>query len=215
VDWVLVVPVKRLAIAKSRIGEPWVPYRAELALAFTQDTVAAALSAPSVSAVIVVTDDPAVTAAVTSLGAAVVPDAPDAGQNAAVRHGAQEAARSQPESGVAALSGDLPSLRGAELGAALAAAATYPAALVCDVAGTGTTLLTAVTGRVLQPKFGPRSRAAHRAAGVVELDGPWPTLRRDVDTVADLLDALRLGVGPATAALLDRRGAVGTASGSG
>jgi 2-phospho-L-lactate/phosphoenolpyruvate guanylyltransferase len=204
VEWVLVVPVKRLALAKSRIGEPWAPYRAELALSFAQDTVVAALAAPVVAAVVVVTDDHDVAGKVTLLGAAVVPDVPDGGQNAAIRHGFGEATRRYAGAGVAALAADLPSLRGAELGDALAASAAYPACLVSDVAGTGTTLLTAVAGSMLSPQFGPRSRAAHRAAGAVELDGPWPSLRRDVDTVADLLDAQRLGVGPATSALLAR-----------
>lgn len=37
------------------------------------------------------------------------------------------------------------------------------------------------------------------------LRGAWPTLRRDVDTAADLAAAARLGLGPRTAALLAAR----------
>jgi 2-phospho-L-lactate guanylyltransferase len=36
----------------------------------------------------------------------------------------------------------------------------------------------------------------------VPLDGTWPSLRRDVDTAADLVVALRLGVGQNTRAAL-------------
>jgi 2-phospho-L-lactate guanylyltransferase len=52
------------------------------------------------------------------------------------------------------------------------------------------------------PRFGGRSRAAHRAAGAVELmlEG-IASVRRDVDTEVDLWDALRLGVGPRTKAV--------------
>jgi 2-phospho-L-lactate/phosphoenolpyruvate guanylyltransferase len=204
VDWVLVVPVKRLAVAKSRLGEPWSAYRSELALAFAQDTVAAALAVAAVVVVIVVTDDPLVALEVKALGAEVLADQPDAGQNAALRHGADEVARTHPGIGVGAMSADLPALRSAELAAALDAAAAYESALVCDVSGTGTTLLTGRT--TIEPAFGPRSRAAHRGAGALELDGPWPSVRRDVDTVVDLFDARRLGLGPATAAVVAASG---------
>ena len=191
-----------LALAKSRIGPPYAQQRQALALAFAQDTVDAALEAAQVKVVVVVTDDELVTQVCRAAGAQVVPDAPDSGLNAALRHGAEHVRAAHPASGLAALSGDLPALRPAELDAALTAARELPTALVCDVTGVGTTLLTASQGTDLVPEFGPRSRAAHRARGAVELDGAWPSLRRDVDTVVDLLDARRLGLGPATAKVL-------------
>jgi 2-phospho-L-lactate guanylyltransferase len=53
------------------------------------------------------------------------------------------------------------------------------------------------------PHFGQRSRAAHRALGMVELDIPeLERLRRDVDTAADLSDAYRRGVGTWTTEVL-------------
>lgn len=200
--WVVLVPVKRLGLAKSRIGPPYSQQRQALALAFAQDTVAAALEAVQVIAVVVVTDDALVTRVCRAAGAHVVPDAPNSGLNAALRHGAGHVRAAHPTSSLAALSGDLPALRPAELDAALTAANKFPATLVSDVSGVGTTLLTASQGVDLDPEFGPRSRAAHCARGAVEFDGPWPSLRRDVDTVVDLLDARRLGVGPATAKVL-------------
>lgn len=200
--WVVLVPVKRLSLAKSRIGPPYAQQRQSLALAFAEDTVTAAVQSEEVTAVVVVTDDELVGEVCRAVGAQVVPDAPGSGLNAALRHGAEHVRTTHPTSDLAALSGDLPALRQIELNDALAAAAAFPAALVCDVSGTGTTLLTATQGTDLDPQFGPRSRAAHKARGAIEVDGPWPTLRRDVDTVVDLLDARRLGIGPATAKVL-------------
>ncbi|MGH3739210.1 MAG: 2-phospho-L-lactate guanylyltransferase, partial [Micromonosporaceae bacterium] len=46
------------------------------------------------------------------------------------------------------------------------------------------------------------SARAHAAGGAVELHGDWPSLRRDVDTAADLSAAAALGLGVRTAGLL-------------
>jgi 2-phospho-L-lactate guanylyltransferase len=73
---------------------------------------------------------------------------------------------------------------------------------VADAAGDGTTLYTAAPGAAFRPAFGPGSRARHAAGSAVELglDG-IPGLRRDVDTPADLREAVALGLGPHTAPL--------------
>jgi 2-phospho-L-lactate guanylyltransferase len=198
----VVVPVKRLGVAKSRlyaVGRPR-PEHEELALSLALDTVAAALRAPGVARVVVVTDDPAATRAMTAAGAVVVPDEPDAGLNPALGHGARTAALIAPADGVALLSADLPALRPAELGAALRAAGRGGRAFVPDADGTGTTLLATGPGLPVLPRYGPGSAAAHRETGAVELSGDWPSLRHDVDTAADLRAAADLGLGPATAA---------------
>ncbi|HEY0698385.1 MAG TPA: hypothetical protein VGD43_11320, partial [Micromonospora sp.] len=70
-----------------------------------------------------------------------------------------------------------------------------------DAPGSGTVLLTAGPGVRLAPRFGAGSAGAHAASGAVPLAGDWPTLRRDVDTPADLVTAAGLGLGPHTAAL--------------
>jgi 2-phospho-L-lactate guanylyltransferase len=67
-------------------------------------------------------------------------------------------------------------------------------------------LLTAARGTDLAARFGIRSAAAHRESGAHELDGAWPSLRRDVDTGADLAEAAALGVGAATRTIMDRLG---------
>jgi 2-phospho-L-lactate guanylyltransferase len=202
VAWTLVVPVKRLARAKTRLVELPVDRRAELALAFAADTVTAALQCPLVDGVVVVTDEPAASVLLSSLGAEVVADAPDAGLNPALVHGAAEAKRLYPRSGVGALSADLPALRPEHLEQALQLSASVPASFVADVAGIGTTLLVAQSLNDFRPLFGARSRAAHRAAGVREIEADLATLRRDVDTQVDLWDAERLGLGQRTQAVL-------------
>ncbi len=202
--WSVVVPAKRLRLAKTRLtplppgldGPPEAAHD-RLVLALLADTVAAALASPAVAGVLVVTDDPDAAAAGTRLGARTVPDEPDRGLNPALVHGARAAGTAA----VAALSSDLPALRPEELTAALAAAEAAPRCFVADAQGTGTTLLTAVDTD-LSPAFGAGSAQRHAAGGAVPLTGAWPGLARDVDTPADLRAALALGVGPHTAALL-------------
>lgn len=209
-EWVVVVPVKRLDRAKTRLSTRPAPERRALALAFALDTVRAALACPGVLGVVVVTDDDEVRAAVSELGASWVPDEPDSGLNAALTHGADVVRRDSPDAAVAVLAADLPALRPDELARALHAASGVPRGFVADAAGTGTTLLTARDGVDLDARFGPRSRAAHAASGAVALEpGPVPGLRRDVDTEVDLWDAGRLGLGLATGPLLEARSATG------
>ena len=54
----------------------------------------------------------------------------------------------------------------------------------------------------LVPHFGPSSHEAHEQAGFPDVPLALPTLRRDVDTAADLEVAVRLGVNPHTRAVL-------------
>jgi 2-phospho-L-lactate/phosphoenolpyruvate guanylyltransferase len=202
ITWSVLMPVKVLARAKSRLAGLAGPRRAELALAVACDTVTAVLACQAAARVIVITDDPAAEAALAGLGALVVPDEPRDGLNAALRHGAAHAAVRWPGSGTAALSADLPALRPAEIGRALRAASHWPTAFVPDAAGDGTTLYTAAPGAEFRPAFGPASRARHAAGGAAELDLEGiPGLRRDVDTPADLRGAAALGLGPHSARL--------------
>lgn len=203
--WALVVPVKRLAAAKTRLGALAGTSRAELALAFASDTVSAALRAPLVVGVVVVTDEPAAADQLRGLGAVIVADEPRAGLNPALLHGAGHAAAFFGSVSLGALSADLPALRPDELSAALTAASAWPRSFVPDAAGSGTTLLLARAGSTLQPAFGARSRADHLAGGARELrlEG-LASLRRDVDVSADLIEAVRLGVGPHTERALSR-----------
>ena len=197
--WTVVIPVKRLGAAKSRLrGAVPGEWHEQLALAMIRDTVTAVLRAAEVTRLLVVTDDPAAAAAVTPLGAEAVPDLPAAGLNAAFAYGADRVAGlGGPR---AALTGDLPALTGADLGEVLRTVTRR--SFVADAAGTGTVLLAAPAGVPLDPRFGPGSAAAHAASGALPLAGDWPGLRQDVDTPTDLREVLTLGAGRQTCALL-------------
>jgi 2-phospho-L-lactate guanylyltransferase len=201
VQWTLVIPLKPLVRAKSRLAPTAGDgVRPGLALAFAQDTVAAATASAGVRDVVVVTDDALAGRELAALGALIVPDAPGAGLNAALAHGAAAARARRPDAAVAALNADLPALRSAELSRVLAEAALFPRAFLPDAAGIGTTLLSARSGTELLPAFGTASRARHAASGAVELPlTDVDSVRQDVDTGEDLRVALSLGVGPRTA----------------
>jgi 2-phospho-L-lactate guanylyltransferase len=198
----VVVPVKRLEQAKSRLSAYGDAHRRELALAFAVDVVTAARE---VARVLVVTDDPRAAAVLSALGAEITPDDPDSGLNPALAHGAEHLRLQQPGLGVATLSADLPALRAEDLRAVLAQVPPGGRGFVADVAGTGTTLLAAGPGADLLPSFGPGSRSAHLASGAVELEAA-PGLRQDVDTPADLVAVVALGVGACTSDLLGQLG---------
>jgi 2-phospho-L-lactate/phosphoenolpyruvate guanylyltransferase len=203
--WSIVVPVKRLHVAKSRLEAG--PWRGELALALACDTIAAALRCPRVGAVVAVTDDEQARSALSALGARIVGDAPDAGLNPALVHGADQAALQRPDNGVAAMNADLPALRPAELDRVLRAAEETPAAFLADAEGSGTTLYAVAAGEPFQPAFGKDSRRRHREQGAQELTLTGVgSVRRDVDTREDLKEAIAMGAGPRTVAAADRAG---------
>ncbi len=205
--WGVVLPVKRLSAAKSRLSTRPSEQRRALALAFALDVVTACRATAHVGALVVVSGDDAVRDGATRLGADVVGDPEQGGLLAALLAGAAALRASRPDLALALLAADLPALRPLELGIALDSAAAHGRAFVSDVAGTGSTLLTATAGVSPDPRFGPRSRAAHAASGAVELtDARLVRLRCDVDTEVDLWHARMLGVGPHTAATLEQYG---------
>lgn len=198
VEWGVVVPVKRLDIAKSRLATFGDAHRKELALAFAADVV---LAAAMVATVLVVTDDPVAADVLARLGARVEPDDPDAGLNPALEHGVELLREASPALAVATVSADLPSLLAPDLAAVLGRVPLHGRGFVADLTGTGTTLLAAGPQVRLAPSYGPASRERHLASGAVELAAP-ESLRRDVDTPEDLEHAVALGVGPHTLAAL-------------
>ncbi|PWI15223.1 2-phospho-L-lactate guanylyltransferase [Streptomyces sp. Act143] len=202
-QWTLVIPLKPLERAKSRLSDTAADgLRPGLALAFAQDTVAAALACPVVGDVAVVTDDALAGRELAALGARIVPDEPRGGLNAALAYGAGAVRAARPESALAALNADLPALRPLELARVLDAAAEFPRAFLPDAAEIGTTLLAVRAGQELRPAFGTDSRARHRASGAAELElAGVDSVRQDVDTGDDLRAALALGVGPRTTAV--------------
>jgi len=178
VQWTVIIPVKALPNAKSRLtaASPDDAAHARLVTAMRRDTAHAARNAATVARVLIVADrsgDPT---------ADLVQSVP--GLNGGVSEAASFAALRWPADGIAALVGDLPD------------AADHPSAFVADAAGTGTTLLTARPGVPLRPAFGPGSAARHARQAVAVSGGPG--LRTDVDTAEDLSQAELLGFGLAT-----------------
>jgi 2-phospho-L-lactate guanylyltransferase len=212
----LVVPVKNLAEAKSRLrgaadhglGEP--AAHARLTLALAHDTVVAVRAAGLVRQLLVVSSDPVIAAELAAVGVEVLPDPPGAngsGLNAAYALGADALQHRDPAAVVGVLPADLAALRPGELDAAIGAALAAlgsgaTRAFVPDAAGTGTTFLVAAPGIPLEPRFGAGSADRHEASGARRLTGDWPGLRRDVDTSDDLRAATELGLGPHTRCVL-------------
>jgi 2-phospho-L-lactate guanylyltransferase len=196
--WTVVIPVKVLSRAKSRLASLAGARRADLALAFACDTVSAAMAVPAITRVVVVTADEQVRRAVSTLGASVVTEEPADdgadGLNAALRLGA-----AGDSGAIAGLTADLPALRPAELARALCRVGDS-ASFVPDQQGTGTTLYATAPGTQFRPMFGGLSRDRHAANGCRELRmDDAPGLRRDVDTPEDLMAAVALGLGAHTA----------------
>jgi 2-phospho-L-lactate guanylyltransferase len=75
-SWTVLLPVKVLARAKSRLAVLAGERRRELALALASDTVVAAAACPEVARVVVITSDPEAAAVLAALGALIVPDEP-------------------------------------------------------------------------------------------------------------------------------------------
>ena len=178
--------------------------RVALARAIALDTIAAAVACESVAQVVVVTDDGGLVLQAADIpGLRFVSDADAAGLDEAVALGAQTA-EGMPR---AALLGDVPALRPADLAEALEAAAGVDRGVVADAEGTGSTLVTARDGVAWLSAFGEGSFARHVQLGCAPLEIPdASTLRRDVDTAEQLEAAAALGLGPRTAWLLVTRG---------
>ncbi|MFD0560248.1 2-phospho-L-lactate guanylyltransferase [Stackebrandtia endophytica] len=189
----ILIPVKPLATAKTRLSTSDVD-RARLALAFAIDTASEAAGLASVT---VVTDDDRVRDAMAAASIAVVPECGVRGLNAAIIGGAAHFGTAR----ITVLTADLPALRAEELRDALELARGHHRAFVPDADGTGTVALSGPADD-LNPLFGPDSARRHAASGAARLSGAWPGLRRDVDTPANLAEAMALGVGVHTAELM-------------
>lgn len=191
--WTVVIPVKSLSSAKSRIGAE---SSATLALAFFRDTLTAVVACPDVGSVVVTTHDEVIAGIARHHGSIVVDDTDHPGINAAAAWAAELSAASRP---VAVVVSDLPCLTSAALSAVLAAALTSGTSFLADADGTGTTMWMTNGTHPVDLHFGPSSAEAHRGSHAVDLvdrlDADVAPARRDVDTAANLQDAIRLGVG--------------------
>lgn len=202
-----VVALKRAELGKSRLGDLPGPLRRRLAWTMAVDTLTALAAA--VDRLVVVSDDPALESRLQrqGLSVTVLGEPSPGGMNSALGHGALSL-RETGSAVVLACVGDLPALRPSSVRRVLDAAAGRPRSFLADATGIGTTMLLAHDSE-LQPHFQGPSAAAHRDSGAAPLTdqllgGPLPDARWDVDTGPDLIEAYRLGLGRATAALFDR-----------
>ena len=189
----LLMPVKTLTLAKSRLEVPRPDQREPLMRAFALDAIAAASRSTSVAQVYVVTDEPGFEIN----GAVRLPDEGEGDLNRALHHASLRVRLLDPALGVAAMCADLPCLTTEDLDAGLAAGLA-PRWFVADASGEGTTLLAAGHGVDLDPHFGAASAHRHEESGARPVSAAVPTLRMDVDTETDLATARGIGLGPQT-----------------
>lgn len=223
-----ILPVKRFAQAKSRLGASVAdPLRADLARAMAGDVLIALSATASIARTIVVTSEESVATAARYLGALVVDDAIEESQSTAVGLGIEHAIENRFER-VLCVPGDCPALDPAELDALLGEAAADADAEQCggsgdalrqevvivpDRHGTGTNGLLLAPPDAIVPSFGPGSRERHerlaRTAGATYRIEQPGSLLLDIDTGDDLA-ALRARLSshqagaPRTRAVLER-----------
>lgn len=198
--WRLIVPVKGQLAAKTRLHPPAGVARADLAHAFALDTITAVVACMPPDHLIAVTSDELTATFVQDQGGTVVADSGE-GLNRAVRQGIEYVQRVLGPGPTAVLLGDIPTLRPKDLVDALAACSLHARALVPDASGTGTVLLSALSPQDLHPRFGVNSAREH-GRDCVRLELDLPALRTDVDDDDALRQALAIGVGRHTAAVL-------------
>ena len=194
--WSVVVPVKRLAVAKSRLrpltGGP--TRRGHGTGARLPPTPSPPPGLPLVAGVLVVTDDPVAADVRARARRADGADEPDARP--------EPRARARRRARVPATGGRRPLLRpaGAAAGRARRGARRRPGRprLRRRRHGRGTTLLTG-RGATLRPRSAPARRRRTWPAARVALAGAGPGCAATWTPPADLRAALSLGVGPRTA----------------
>lgn len=191
-DATVIVPVARLARAKTRLREILSPEdRTLLVLSLLEGTVRAAVGANAVTRVLVVSPDPLVLERAAVLGAEPVPQR-SRGLNPALREALLRV--TAPEHVAAILPADIPMVTAAEIDRVFATFTRQrrshrAVGLVPDRRGGGTNALLLAPATAIDVHFGARSRSRHhaaaRSAGVlyVEIES---TIGVDVDVAEDL-----------------------------
>jgi 2-phospho-L-lactate/phosphoenolpyruvate guanylyltransferase len=213
-----VLPVKRFALAKQRLGATVAdPVRLALARAMVADVLSALGACPEIGQVILVTSEDSVARAGACADAIVLCDAIENGQSEAVMAGIERALGEQMER-VLCVPGDCPALDPTELSGLLGTERSPGPGVVIvpDRHGTGTNGLLLSPPAVIAPSFGPGSCARHqeladRAGASCRLEH-LPSLMLDVDTGEDLR-ALRRRLGEERALGARTRTVLGEVSG--
>lgn len=185
-----VLPVKRFALAKQRLGAGLDgPLRRRLAEAMVGDVLEALTQVSGLALIIVVTGESDVLRAAQRAGAIVVDEGSDPGQSPAATRGVARA-RSEGMQRALLIPGDCPTLDPSELAGLLKPRAEREVVIIPDRHGSGTNGLLLTPPDVIAPGFGPGSFERHRERA--ERTGvPWrserpPSLLLDIDTGEDL-----------------------------
>lgn len=196
-----VVPVRPWRLAPTALAID-ARDRTRLARAFTLDVLRALRDTPSVSAIVIVSDErdfppEALGAEVTIVGDRSLMSADPV--NHAIRVGARWAVSRHPRQPVVVVPADLPSMTASVLEATLdRMRQAAPRSFVADLSSEGRTLVAVEDARDLI-RFGTGSARRHALAGFVKVDEVDTAARLDVDTLRDLSHAVSHGVGPLTA----------------
>jgi 2-phospho-L-lactate guanylyltransferase len=186
-----VVPVKRFAVAKSRLA-PGVEEtrKPDLVAAMVADVLEAIGSARLVERTIVVSQEPRAAELAAAAGADLLSDFDDASHSAAALAGIA-AAEAAGAGCVALLPGDCPLLDPRELDKMLTGVPDRYVAVIPDRHGTGTNALVLAPPDAIEPSFGEGSRERHvaaaRAAGIPYGVEELRSLGLDLDTPADIV----------------------------
>lgn len=198
--WTAVIPVKPWALSKARLSVSD-DLRSELARAFSLDVLRCVADTSEIGKIVVVTTEAGLQARARTLGAVILHDRPLLSNdplNDAVRLGRSWALINAPAEPIVVIPGDMPSLTTGALSHALDAMSGFETAFVPDGEGSGTTLLSAATPRLLTPLYGANSSRRHFASGCHPIANADPRVRRDVDTIFDYSRARDLGIGKET-----------------
>jgi len=191
------VPVKRLAQAKSRLRAVLPDgQRREFVLAMLEDVLRLTLGQPAIGATAVVSADEDVLAFARRLGAQPIREPPGSrGLNAALTSAAGELAR-QGASGLLVLPADVPLATPTDIEAILGAWQEAPVVLCASHSG-GTGALALRPPQAIPFRLGPRSFTAHRRAaaerGLAITVLSRPGLALDIDRPEHLAAVLAAG----------------------
>jgi 2-phospho-L-lactate/phosphoenolpyruvate guanylyltransferase len=206
-----ILPVKRLAKAKKRLGTGMSEQtRRDLVLAMAGDVLDAIAAARTVERTLVVTSEPGVEALARAAGADVVPDPAEEGHAEAALIGIERAAADGARC-VVLLPGDCPLLDPRELDGLLTGVPERYVGIVPDRHRTGTNALVLSPPGAIRPAFGEGSLERHleaaQEAGIPHAEEDIASLALDLDTPADVIALttaldLRGGRAPRTARAL-------------
>jgi 2-phospho-L-lactate guanylyltransferase len=197
-DWQVLIPIKQLARAKSRLALP-PDQRAALTLAMLRDVASAVRACRYVRTVHVVTEDTRVARTVDAERLPAWSVAGEPGLNHELRRAATCLRQSGTRDGIAVFLGDLPCLTTSVVSDLLESAPGDRQSFLPDASSSGTAVLLAPPRIPLASFFGEGSAVRHARVGTaLDCTAERWAARRDVDTLEALDEAVSFGAGAHT-----------------